>query len=42
MVLVVTGCMYIVARRGRRAGGVLHISSWLIYIIRKLIVEGGR
>ena len=42
MLLVVTGCMHAVARRGRRAGGVLYISSWLIYIIRKLIVEGGR
>ena len=42
MVLVVTGCIYIVTRRGRRGGGVLYISSWLIYIIRKLIVGGGR
>ena len=42
IVLVVTGCIYVVTRRGRRFGGVLYISSWLIYIIRKLIVEGGR
>jgi hypothetical protein len=42
MVLLVTGCIYIVARRGRRLGGVLYISSWLIYIIRKLIGRGGR
>ena len=36
------GCIYIVTRRGRKLGGVLYISSWLIYIIRKLIVGGGR
>ena len=42
IVLVVTGCVCVVTRRGRRAGGVLYISSWLIYIIRKLIVGGGR
>ena len=42
IVLVVTGCACVVTRRGRRAGGVLYISSWLIYIIRKLFVRAGR
>ena len=42
IVLVVTGCICVVTGRGRRFGGVLYISSWLIYIIRKLVAEGGR